>query len=387
MKEYRRALARIDLDAIRGNIESLMANTKPGTRFINVIKADGYGHGALEIAKHMADYERLWGFAVASFDEALSLRNGGITQPILILGCTFPEQFAEAINQDLSLTMYDTLAIDEVVAVARELGKPVKVHIKLDTGMGRLGFPVDATGLSAIANLKEMPEIVLEGVYTHFAAADETDKSFTGEQLKKYNYGIAELKKMGVTFANHHTANSAGIIDHQEANFDLVRSGIAAYGLYPSKDVRQQAVPLKPAMEITSHLASVKLLPAGSPISYGRTHTTTRETKVGVVPFGYADGYPRSLSGKGYVLIKGQKAPILGRVCMDMFMVDVSDIPDVSLYDKVTIVGYNGRGCLSVDTLSELSGRFNYEFVCDISKRVPREYIAQGKVISQRSYF
>ncbi len=387
MREYRRACAHIDLDAIRENIESLMANTKPGTRFINVIKADGYGHGALPIAKHMADYARLWGFAVASFDEALSLREGGITQPILIMGCTFPEQFAEAITLDLSLTMYDDEVVAQLEAVADQLQKKAKVHIKIDTGMGRLGFPSDAKGIAKIAEIGKLAHIEMEGLFTHFASADEADKSFTRLQLERYNQAVAALASQGVVFTTHHTSNSAGIIDEPEANFDMVRSGISAYGLYPSNEVKMERVPLKPAMAITCHLASVKTVSPGTPISYGRTFTTTKETKVAVVPFGYADGYPRSLSNKGYVLIRGEKAPIIGRVCMDMFMVDVSDIPDVSLYDKVTIVGYNGKSCLSVDALSELSGRFNYEFVCDISKRVPREYISEGKVIFRRSYF
>ncbi len=224
-------------------------------------------------------------------------------------------------------------------------------------------------------------------MFTHFAKADETDKAYTDVQIGKYNYMRDELKKRGVSFPIYHCSNSAGIIDIKKANMDLVRAGISIYGLYPSEEVEKKNVPLRPAMELISHVSYVKTVPEGTPVSYGGTYVTEKETSLATIPVGYGDGYPRSLSNKGYVLIHGKKAPIRGRVCMDQFMVDVTDIPDVKFGDKVTLVGKDGEEFLPVETLSDLSGRFNYEFVCDLGKRIPREYIQNGQVIEQVDYF
>ena len=227
----------------------------------------------------------------------------------------------------------------------------------------------------------------MEGMFTHFAKADETDKSFTRKQMKEYCWMKDALTKEAVTFTYYHCSNSAGIIDLEETNMDLVRAGIATYGMYPSEEVVKENVPLKPAMELISHVTHVKWVEAGTPISYGGTFVTDKRTRVATIPVGYGDGYPRSLSNKGYVLIKGKKAPILGRVCMDQFMVDVTEISNVQFGDKVTLIGEDGSEKLPVEVLSDLSGRFNYEFVCALSKRIPREYIRHGEVVEQVDYF
>lgn len=291
------------------------------------------------------------------------------------------------IRNEIRMTVYSYEMAKEVSELAEAMGCNVYVHIKLDTGMARLGFQITKENADEIARISKLPNLVMEGMFTHFAKSDEEDKTFTKEQLEKYLWMKEELKKRNVTFTYYHCSNSAGIIDLKEANMDIVRAGITTYGMYPSDEVEKDKVPLKPAMELISHVAHVKWLTEGKPVSYGGTYITTRPTKVATIPVGYGDGYPRSLSNKGYVLIHGQKAPIIGRVCMDQFMVDVTAIEDVEFGDKVVIFGRDGREFLSVDKLGELSGRFNYEFVCVLNKRIPREYIRHGEVVEQVDSF
>ena len=285
------------------------------------------------------------------------------------------------------MTLYTEEMAREVSELAVKMGKQAYIHIKLDTGMSRLGFMIEEETAEIIERISKMPNLAMEGMYTHFAKADEIDKSFTEKQIKNYVWMKETLALRGVTFQYYHCSNSAGIIDVPEANMDLVRAGISTYGLYPSEEVHKENVPLKPAMELISHVAHVKWVEAGTPVSYGGTYITDRKTKIATVPVGYGDGYPRSLSNKGYVLIHGKKAPILGRVCMDQFMVDATEIDDVKYADKVTLVGNDGDEKLPVEALSGLSGRFNYEFVCDLGKRIPREFIRQGDIVEQMDYF
>ena len=253
--------------------------------------------------------------------------------------------------------------------------------------MSRLGFQITEESVEEICRIASLPNLVLEGMYSHFATADETDKTFTKKQLERYLWMKEKLEERKVTFPYYHCSNSAGIIDVKEANMDLVRAGISTYGLYPSNEVEKKNVPLKPALQLISHVAHVKWVESGTPVSYGCTYVTKRRTRIATIPVGYGDGYPRSLSNKGYVLIRGKKAPILGRVCMDQFMVDVTDIDAVTFQDRVTLVGTDGGEDLPVEVLSDLSGRFNYEFVCDLGKRIPREFIRNGKVVEQMDYF
>lgn len=387
MKIYNRLRAVIDLDAVMYNMEMMRANINDDTKVIAVIKMDGYGHGAIPIALMLEDVEYIWGYAVATLDEGAQLRRAGVKKPILCLGCIFPDQFEEMICMGIRMTVSDYELAELADKKAAELGEKALLHLKIDTGMSRLGYPVCQESIDEILRISRLEHVTMEGMYTHFSKADETDKTFTKKQIEEYLRMKDALEEKGLKFQFYHCSNSAGIIDMPEANMDLVRAGIATYGLYPSEEVDKTAVPLKPAMELIAHVTHVKWIEKGTAVSYGGTFTAEERMRVATIPTGYGDGYPRSLSGKGYVLIHGKQAPILGRVCMDQFMVDVTHIPDVKFGDEVTLVGRNGDEFLPVETLSELSGRFNYEFVCDINKRVPREYTQGGKVVFQEDFF
>lgn len=379
--------ARIDLDAIAYNMEQMKCNLKENTKIIAVIKADGYGHGAVPIAKMMESMDYIWGFAVATLDEAIVLRAEGIKKPILVLGCVFPDQYMEMLRNDIRMNVYTEEMAESISQMASQEGMTAHMHIKLDTGMGRLGFDVSEKSVDAITRIGQLENVNMEGIFTHFAKADEIDKKFTEKQIERYCWMVNELSDNGIKFQYEHCANSAAIIDVNDANFDLVRAGISTYGLYPSEEVNKENVHLKPAMELKSHIAFVKEVEPGTPISYGGTFVSSEKMKVATIPVGYADGYPRNLSNTGYVLIRGEKAPILGRVCMDQFMVDVTHIEGANFGDKVTLIGRDGDEVIAVEDLSEFSGRFNYEFVCDLGKRIPRVYVKDGEISEQVDYF
>ncbi|MCQ5201827.1 alanine racemase [Mordavella massiliensis] len=388
MKKYSRVCARIDLDAVEYNLDMMKQNIKEETKMIGVIKTDGYGHGAVQIARYvMEEKDYIWGYAVATLDEAVLLKKNQVKKPVLVLGCIFPDQRDIMIEQEVRMTCYTLEMAEDISKRAQKLNQKAYIHIKLDTGMSRLGFQITEESVEEICRIASLPNLVLEGMYSHFATADETDKTFTKKQLERYLWMKEKLEERKVTFPYYHCSNSAGIIDVKEANMDLVRAGISTYGLYPSNEVEKKNVPLKPALQLISHVAHVKWVESGTPVSYGCTYVTKRRTRIATIPVGYGDGYPRSLSNKGYVLIRGKKAPILGRVCMDQFMVDVTDIDAVTFQDRVTLVGTDGGEDLPVEVLSDLSGRFNYEFVCDLGKRIPREFIRSGKVVEQMDYF
>lgn len=388
MKKYSRVCARIDLDAVEYNLDMMKQNIKEETKMIGVIKTDGYGHGAVQIARYvMEEKDYIWGYAVATLDEAVLLKKNQVKKPVLVLGCIFPDQRDIMIEQEVRMTCYTLEMAEDISKRAQKLNQKAYIHIKLDTGMSRLGFQITEESVEEICRIASLPNLVLEGMYSHFATADETDKTFTKKQLERYLWMKEKLEERKVTFPYYHCSNSAGIIDVKEANMDLVRAGISTYGLYPSNEVEKKNVPLKPALQLISHVAHVKWVESGTPVSYGCTYVTKRRTRIATIPVGYGDGYPRSLSNKGYVLIRGKKAPILGRVCMDQFMVDVTDIDAVTFQDRVTLVGTDGGEALPVEVLSDLSGRFNYEFVCDLGKRIPREFIRNGKVVEQMDYF
>ena len=387
MKTYSRVYAKIDLDAIAYNMEQMKQNIRPETKVMAVIKADGYGHGAVQIAEMMERWNYIWGFAVATLDEAVVLRTEGIQKPILVLGCVFPDQYMEMLKHEIRMNIYTEEMAESISRMAAREGKTAYMHIKLDTGMSRLGFGINEQSAETIKRISKMPNVNMEGIFTHFTKADEKDKSFTKKQIQEFVWMTERLKEKNVRFTYEHCSNSAGIIDVPEANFDIVRAGISTYGLYPSEDVDKTNVKLKPALALKSHVAFVKEIESGTPVSYGGTFVAKEKMKIATIPVGYADGYPRSLSNKGYVLIRGKKAPILGRVCMDQFMVDVTQIEGVSFGDKVTMIGKDGNEILPVEVLSELSGRFNYEFVCDLGKRIPRVYVRDGKIAEQVDYF
>ena len=376
MEQYARGYALVDLDVIKTNIKNMAAYVKPGTKFLAVIKTDAYGHGCIPIAKALETLDFMFGFAVATAEEAFELRENGIRLPILILGYTFPYSFKDLILQDIRPAVFTLDAAKQMSKEAVALGKKMKVHIKVDTGMSRIGIFPDEDGFTFVKELMKLEGIEIEGIFTHFARADEKDKSAAKVQLKKFKDFTDRIEKeLGLKGLIKDCSNSAGILELPEANMDVVRAGIILYGLAPSDEVDMNRISLRPALSLMSTIVYTKWLKAGTPISYGGTFVTDRPTRVATIPLGYGDGYPRSLSNKGYVLIHGKKAPILGRVCMDQFMVDITEIPEAAEGDKVTLIGKDGREEISADMLGDISGRFNYELMCDLGKRIPRVYI------------
>ena len=374
MKDNRRICATIDLDAVNTNIELLLDKLGADTKLLAVIKADGYGHGAIPIAKLIDDDDRVWGFGVATATEGCELREAQIKKPILLLGYTFEEDYEDVIKGDLTPTIFSFEQAAKLAIIAHELKATVNIHIAVDTGMNRIGFADDGESIKEINKIAELENIFVEGIFTHFARADELNKQPTKTQLERFEDFMAKLVANGLDISLQHCSNSAGIIQFTEANKQIVRAGISIYGLYPSSEMMTLDMCLKPAMSITSHITHVKTIRAGEAVSYGGTYVADKEVRVATIPVGYADGYARSLSNKGYVLIAGCKAPILGRICMDQFMVDVSDIAGVKVLDEVVLLGSLGNETITMEYLGELSDKFNYEFACGISKRVPRIY-------------
>jgi len=387
MNAYSRINAIIDLDAAEYNFDQMYQNLIPGSKMAAVIKADGYGHGAVPIGKLAEKKEYIWGYAVATAEEAYQLKNAGLLKPILILGYSFVEHYKKLIESDVRICVFKESMAQQISDLASSLKKKAKIHLAIDTGMGRIGFMPTEESISDIKKIASMEAIEIEGIFTHFARADEYDVEPAYNQLEKFHEFLYRLDEEGIHIPIHHCCNSAGIIRMKDANLDMVRAGISIYGMYPSDEVETEPVDLKPVMSIISHIAYIKVVDAGTEISYGGTFTTNKKTVVATIPVGYADGYPRLLSNKGYVLIHGKKAPILGRVCMDQFMVDITHIPEANELDEVVLVGKSNTEEIKIEDLSAICGRFNYEFVCDISKRVPRTYVYHGNVIEQIDYF
>lgn len=388
LESYQRVWAEVDLDAIWENMVHMKENIAENTKILAVIKTDGYGHGGVPIAKMLEQMDFMFGYAAATYEEAHVLREAGVKKPILILGYTFPYCYEELIREEIRPAVYRRDTVEELAAAAAKVGKKAKVHIKVDTGMGRIGITPDEEGLEFVRFLIEHPELEVEGIFTHFAKSDETDKTSANHQLELFQDFIKKIQtELGITIPVKHCSNSAAILEMPQANMDMVRAGITTYGLYPSEEVSKDIVPLRAAMSLYSHIVYCKTIHAGQSVSYGGLFTAQKDTRVATIPVGYGDGYPRSLSGKGYVLIHGKKAPILGRVCMDQFMVDISEIPEAMDGDKVTLLGTDGTERITAEELGELSGRFNYEFVCDLGKRIPRVYIQHGEITEVRDYF
>ena len=388
LESYQRVWAEVDLDAIWENMVHMKENIAENTKILAVIKTDGYGHGGVPIAKMLEQLDFMFGYAAATYEEAHVLREAGVKKPILILGYTFPYCYEELIREEIRPAVYRRDTVEELAAAAAKVGQKAKVHIKVDTGMGRIGITPDEEGLEFVRFLIEHPELEVEGIFTHFAKSDEADKTSANHQLELFQNFIDKIQtELGITIPVKHCSNSAAILEMPQANMDMVRAGITTYGLYPSEEVSKDIVPLRAAMSLYSHIVYCKTIHAGQSVSYGGLFTAQKDTRVATIPVGYGDGYPRSLSGKGYVLIRGKKAPILGRVCMDQFMVDISEIPGVMEGDKVTLLGVDGTERITAEELGELSGRFNYEFVCDLGKRIPRVYIQHGEITEVRDYF
>ncbi len=370
----RRVYAQIDLDAVVSNMEHMYHKLSEHTKMIAVIKADGYGHGASRLAERLEPLGYVFGFAVATAEEAFELRGSGVRKPILILGYTFPEDYEALIAQDIRLTVFKEETVNHLSACAKKLNKKTYVHIKVDTGMSRIGVSADDAGLSVVKKIAAYPEIEIEGIFTHFARADEADKTYAVKQLAKFQEFVMQCELGGIRIPYKHCSNSAGILEFKQANLNIVRAGITIYGLWPSDEISRESIVLTPAMSLKSSIVYIKTVQKDTQISYGGTYTAKGPIRLATIPVGYADGYPRGLSNKGSVLIKGKRAPITGRVCMDQFMVDITDIPDAREYDEVVLLGSFGEEKITAEELARLSGRFHYELVCDISKRVPRIY-------------
>lgn len=387
-ENYQRGYAVIDLDAIHYNMEQMHRNLTPGTKMIGVIKTDAYGHGAVQIGRELESLPYVSGYATATAEEAMILRHAGLEKPILVLGYTFPYCYEDLIRYDIRPAVFREDSIEELAACARRIGKPVNVHIKVETGMARLGIRPDAGGIAFVEKVLHSEGIRLEGMFTHFARADETDKSAARHQLTLLQDFIARVEReCNYRIPVKHCSNSAGIVELPEANMDAVRAGITIYGLWPSAEVARDLVPLQPVLSLKSCIVYIKEVEEGTAVSYGGTYVTPRKMRIATIPIGYGDGYPRGLSNRGYVLIRGRKAPILGRVCMDQFMVGLEDIPEAEEGDEVTLIGKDGGAQISMEELGDLSGRFNYELACGIGKRIPRVYVKGGKVVAAKDNY
>ncbi len=384
MSKYYRVWVDIDLTAIRKNIMTMRGRIPEGKKLLAVIKANAYGHGSIEVANALDDLADYYG--VACIDEAVELRLAGITKPILILGVTDESLFPDLVKYDITQTIFTLQQAKALSNEAGRQGKSAKLHIKVDTGMNRIGFASVKESVPEIVAISKLPNLNVEGIFTHYYKADAKDKSLAFAQLEKYTQMLQWLEEAGVKFAIRHISNSAGIMEMPNDTYDMVRSGISTYGLYPSDEMDTELNVLYPAMELKSHITYVKKVPAGQTIGYGATYTAPEEKIIATVGVGYADGYPRALSNQGRMLVHGQYAPIVGRVCMDQTMIDVSHIPDVQAGDEVVLAGCQGENRISVEELANMSASFNYEFVCDVNRRVPRIFHQDGKVVEVKNY-
>lgn len=374
----RPAWAEINLDSVAHNVRRIGDHIGPDTRIMAVVKADGYGHGSVKIAE-TALTAGATSLAVAFVEEAVALRRAGIEAPILILGYTAPEQFDALIRHKLTPTIFGLETAREFSRLALEHALILPLHLKVDTGMGRVGLLPDEA-VEVASRVGRFPGLKIEGFYTHLAAAEEADKTYTGEQLLLFNRLIEKCRENGLFFPLVHAANSAAAISHPASRYNLVRLGLAMYGCYPAPEQQNSGLELLPALTLKSRVVLVKKVPAGTSISYGCTYRTEKETLVATVPIGYADGYPRLLSNKGSVIIRGNLAPVIGTICMDQIMVDVTDIPGARLNDEVILYGKQGAAQLSVEEAARLAGTINYEVLCSVDKRVPRYYFREGKL-------
>ena len=379
---YYNNFLKIDLDAIRDNFKAICE--KAGVPVMAVVKANAYGHGAVQVARLLEKDCAFFG--VSSVSEALELRRAGLHKPILILGHTPKEAFPEIIKEEIRPALFD---YDDALALSREAqkqGLTAPFHFAVDTGMSRIGFQVNREAAEICARIAALPNLMAEGLFSHFATADMEDLTRAKAQSARFAEFSQLLAELGVKIPLRHMDNSAGVMNF-ENHYDMVRAGIAIYGLYPSGEVDPGLLKLRPALSWHSHISHIKALPAGRQIGYGGTYTTQRQTVVATVPVGYADGYRRSLSNRFYVLIRGCKAHILGRVCMDQLMVDVTHIPNVAAGDSVVLIGTDGQQTITVEEMAAAaSDTFNYEIVCGVSRRTPRRYIQDGKVSYTDNY-
>lgn len=385
LDETRPVWAEIDLDNLAHNIREVRNHTDKNALVTAVVKANGYGHGFVEISKTFLENgaDRL---AVAVLTEAIELRKADIDVPILVLGYTPTTLYGKVLEYNIIQTIYNYEEAKILSEKAKVLDKKATIHIKIDSGMGRLGFLPTNESVEHILKISELPNIYVEGIFTHFAKADEIDKSHSKEQFRKYMELVNALEEKGLNIPIKHVSNSAGIIDIPDFNLNMVRAGIMIYGFYPSDEVNKETIKLIPAMTLKAKISHLKTVPKGTGISYGQIFVTDRELKIATLPIGYADGFTRMLTGKAEVYINGKRAKIVGKICMDQCMVDVTDIEDVKLGDEAVLFGYGKEGYPHVDEVATKLGTINYEIVCMVGRRIPRVYISKGEIVKIKDY-
>lgn len=371
MTSYNRVYALVDLNIIKHNVSAIVNNIPKGTKIMPVIKADAYGHGAVEVAKALLDTS--FGFCVATIEEALELRGAGIKKPLLILGGLSQNNFEDAVLNDISINIYSEEMAKKLSLVCEKHKRKASVHLSVDTGMNRIGLPFNEKGIDEALKIASYKNLSLDGIFSHFATADEEDKTMANLQGKRFIEFCTKLKEKGVNPKYIHICNSAAICDLTEFGFSIARPGIITYGYYPSNEVSKN-LGIKPALELKTHVRHIKEVEAGEGISYGHSYVAKEKRTIATIPVGYADGYPRLLSNRGRVIINGSYANIVGRICMDQFMVDVTDIPNVSVEDEVILIGSEGDKSVTADEIAKLCGTISYEILCGISKRVVRLY-------------
>jgi len=374
-----RTWAEINLDAIRHNFNEVKSKTK--SPVMAIIKADAYGHGVYEVAKVLLE-EGACAFGVATCDEAIELRNMGFNIPILILGVIFPEEYHSIIEKDVSFAVDSFENAVTASKKAEELGKDALVHIKLDTGMGRIGFLPNEKSLEEIEKVSKLKNIKIQGIFSHMSKADEENKTYANMQFEKFMHMCTALEQKGVSLPVKHIANSASIATLPNTHLDMVRSGIVTYGLNPSDDVDERYINLKPAMTLKSRITHIKTVKEDSLISYGGHFTAKAGTTIATVAIGYADGFSRVLSGKAKVLVKGNLVPVVGNICMDQCMIDITGKENINCGDEVIIFGSDGNNTIKADAVALLCGTINYEIVCSVARRVPRVYIRDNNVVA-----
>lgn len=384
----KRTWAEINLDALEFNYKSLKAAMPEGCGFVGVVKADSYGHGSVMVSKVLEQLGARY-LAVSNIEEAIQLRNADIKLPILILGFTPPEFADELADYGITQAVNDVDYAKELNSRLEDKGKKLTVHIKADTGMSRMGFTTYGEfdhSVEGVVEVSKLPNLDIEGIFTHFAVSDDTDQiEYTELQYGRFIGLIDRCAEKGITFRLRHCANSGCTINYPEKALDMFRPGLATYGLYPA-DKFERHVELRPLMSLRSSIAQIKEFEADVTLSYGRTYTTSSKRRIAVIPIGYADGYLRRFSNSREFLVCGKRAPQVGRVCMDMCMLDVTDVPEAKVGDVVTIFGRDGDEFIPMDDLANQAQTITYEIACDISKRVPRIYLKGGKVVDVLQY-
>ncbi len=380
-----RTWAEIDLDALGSNMQAIRRATADDAQIMCVVKADAYGHGFFEIAKTLQE-NGADAFGVATFEEAKLLRDRGFCELILVLGRVDESLAQEMVRYDISATVFDSEFAKTMSDAAVALGKRARFHIKLDTGMSRIGFGCREQDVEEIASICELPNVETEGIFSHFACADESDETMSHAQFKAFSGMIETLLARGISFRFQHICNSAGIIAFPKYHLSMVRPGIILYGYYPSEHVSKETIPLQPAMTVKARVTRIDTKPAGTSVSYGATYQTQKETKIATVSIGYADGYFRALSDNAYMTVNGVKVPVVGRICMDQCMIDVSGVNTISVGDEVVVFGNGGDNSETATTLAKRAGTINYELLCAVGNRTPRIYLKNGEIIDVLTY-